>query len=402
MSNAEAIAATTSTRRLLLRHVTGNVTARPPDRARDTGDQLNLFLYHAEIDAAWRNQDMPGQVKPGETGRPPLPLTLFYILTAFSDDPEDMQSHSLLGRAMRVLHDHPVLSRADIAGSWTGSDLEDQIERVRITFQPLSVDELFKLWGAFQTHYRTSVAYQVSVVLIESARSSKTPLPVLRRGEDDRGVTSQPDLVPPFPALSELVLPGKQASALLGDEVALRGHHLDQGTLAVRLANPHLTDPVPVQILANTATEVRIKLLDTPDDPNAPKKWVAGFYTVALVLKDGDQERATNELPLAVAPRVTSAPATVVRGAPPDLKAAITLKHSPEVRPAQRAALLLGDREAPAQAHPAQTDTLDFEILQAPLGKHFLRLRIDGVDSFLIDPAVQPPAFDLTKRVEIQ
>ena len=46
----------------------------------------------------------------------------------------------------------------------------EQIERVRITPQPLSVDELSKLWTAFQTHFRISAAYQVSVVLIESTR----------------------------------------------------------------------------------------------------------------------------------------------------------------------------------------------------------------------------------------
>jgi hypothetical protein len=92
----------------------------------------------------------------------------------------------------------------------------------------------------------------------------------------------------------------------------------------------------------------------------------------------------------------------VTRGPLPDQKAQIALTCSPEVRPAQRVALLWGDLEVPAQPHPAQTAALQFEIRQAPLGKRFLRLRIDGVDSFLVDPAADPPAFDPSKLLEIK
>jgi hypothetical protein len=406
MSDGLAIAAATATLRRLLDkglEASVTVTASPLDKARTGGGpQVNLFLYLTQIDGAWRNQDIPGRVKAGETGFPPLPLALFYLLTAYHDDKDEVQGQKLLGRAMQVLHDHPLLGSAEIKDALPDSDLHEQIERVRINPQSLPVDEISKLWSAFQTPYRTSVAYQVSVVLIESARSARAPLPVLRRGEDDRGVTSQPDLIPPFPELSGLVLPGKQTSARLGDELVLRGHHLDQGTLSVRFTNPHLTDTVPVQVLFATASEVRIKLLAAADDPTAPKKWVAGFYTVALVLKDGDRVRATNELPLAIAPRITTAPADVTRGPAPDFKAEITLKCGPQVRPAQRVSMLWGDLEVPAQDHPTQTNSFDFKILHAPLGKRFLRLRIDGVDSFLIDPAADPPAFDLTKMLEIK
>ena len=32
---------------------------------------------------------MPGRVRPGETGPPPLPLTLHYLLTAYGEDDDD-------------------------------------------------------------------------------------------------------------------------------------------------------------------------------------------------------------------------------------------------------------------------------------------------------------------------
>jgi hypothetical protein len=404
MSNPFAIAAATATLRALLikRLEINDVTTRPPDKAREgfSGDQVNLFLYQTMPDAAWRNMNMPGQLKPGETGQPPLPLILSYLLTAYSDDLDDVKGHMLLGRAMSVLHDHPLLDAAEIqdatGGTVPDSDLHQQVERVRITLQPLPVDELSKLWTAFQTQYRTSAAYQVSVVLIESQRSAKTPLPVLERGKGDRGVTSQADVTSPFPTLLGIGMPEGQSSPRLGDVVTLKGLHLDVGTVEVRVSNPHLAGPGPVVIGPSTAKEIQITLTD---DPTA---WVAGFYTVAVTVTDGDDVRSTNELPLTIAPRITTAPLPLDVTRAPNEKAEIDLACSPEVRPGQRAALLIGDREVPAEAHPATTGSLKFLVEHAPLGEHFLRLRIDGVDSLLVlRPPNGPPVFDSTQKVKI-
>ena len=82
MSNALAIAATTATlRNMLLRRYSGldaelsdlEVTTQPPDLARKevSQAQLNLFLYQTVVNGAWRNMDMPRQVRPGETAAAP-------------------------------------------------------------------------------------------------------------------------------------------------------------------------------------------------------------------------------------------------------------------------------------------------------------------------------------------
>jgi hypothetical protein len=402
MSNGFAIAAVSATlRQLLLDGLQiGNVTVRPLDKARENlaNDQVNLFLYHAQVDGGWRNMDMPRQIKPGESGHPPLPLTLFYLLTAYSDDTDEVKGHGLLGNAMRVLHDHPLLDASEIQSA-TGanvpeSDLHEQIERVRITHQPLPLEEVSKLWSAFQTQYRTSVAYQVSVVLIESQRTAKTALPVLTRGKEDKGVTSQADVLSPFPTLESIEPPNQQFSARLGDVVTLKGHRLADGTPNVIVRSPRLTDPVPVVIEAgSTAKEIRF----TVDED--PAKWVAGLYTVAVEVTNADGVRTTNELPFTVAPRITALPPDVTRDA--DEKAEITVTFSPRVRSGQRAALLVGDREVPAPV-TAITDTLTFEMKNAPLGEPFVRLRIDGVDSLLVKRLEdKPPVFDETQKVNI-
>src|SRR3984893_18753467 len=116
MSNSLAIAAVTATLRKLLedgvRDVPGAVAStQPPDKVTTT-NLVNLFLYQTVINAAWRNRDMPRQLKTGEPGQPPLALTLYYLLTAYGegDDFQTVDGHRLLGPAMRVIHDNPVLA----------------------------------------------------------------------------------------------------------------------------------------------------------------------------------------------------------------------------------------------------------------------------------------------------
>ena len=113
MSQPSAIAAVAATlRNLLTLGVTPDqdlndttVTTMPPDRARAVGNnanQLNIFLYQAMPNAAWRNLDMPGRANPGEIAMPPLALTLHFLLTAYGRDNDLVQPFSLqlLGSAM--------------------------------------------------------------------------------------------------------------------------------------------------------------------------------------------------------------------------------------------------------------------------------------------------------------
>ena len=169
MSNSLAIAAVTATlQSILTAEVTADpdlndttVTLMPLDKARgtNTNNQLNLFLYQVLRDAAWSNQNMPRQTQSGETAFPPLPLNLFYLITAYGRDNDVARpfGHELLGKAMGVLHDHAVLSPDEIkaasAGALSRSDLDQQIERIRITLQPLSLEEISKLWTGFATQY---------------------------------------------------------------------------------------------------------------------------------------------------------------------------------------------------------------------------------------------------------
>jgi hypothetical protein len=395
VSNSLAIAAVTLTLRDLI--FTGvnadvggtDVSTRPLDKARTgAGNQVNLFLYQTTLDAAWRNGEMPG-APPGEPGHPPLPLVLHYLVTAYGLEDDDALAHRLLGRAMSVLHDHPLLGRDQIRAALAGNDLHQQVERVRITPEPLTLDELSKLWAAFQTQYRISAAWQASVVLIESTQPSRTPLPVLTRQ-----LTVQAGVVAPFPALEAVVLPDRRPSARLGDPLTLIGHHL-AGTTEVRLSHPRRAAPLtvpppPLTAVADTAVELVL--------PYLPDQVPAGTWTVAAVL--GGPDQVTGELPLRVAPRVTTGLPTTL---PRDPAGAVTvnLQCSPQVLPEQPALLLLGERRIAADPLPAATGSLSFPVPAAEPGEYLVRLRVDGVDSHLVDWAATPPAFDQSQKVTI-
>lgn len=412
MSNALAIAAATATlRQILLQGVTADpdlndatVTIQPLDKARGTNtvNQLNLFLYQIQRNPAWVNSDMPQQVQSGETGFPPLPLNLWYLLTAFgrNDDADNSAQpfgHHLLGKAMNILHDHPVLSAAEIVAATQTilpkSDLDRQIERIRITFQPLSVEEIYRLWTGFATQYRLSAAYEVAVTLIDSTRATRAPIPALTRGKSDQGIASQPDLTPPFPGLQTITPPDNQPSARLNDLVTLTGYHLDGTNVGVRFNHALWTAPIEIAPEpGGTATQLSVRI------PNNPSAWPAGFYVVeVLVQRPGESyRRSTNQLTLSLAPSITITPTSAPAG---NITYAVT--SVPDVRPTQRAALLLGDQETLAKDHPAQTATLTFVADNMTAGNYYVRLRVDGVDSLLVDRSVTPPVFTPTQRVTV-
>ena len=246
MSNELAVGAVTLTLRNLLDHVKDLkdsdiiddlptdvkptaeilITNLPLDEAYEfdqAKNQVNLFLYHVEHSAAWRNMEIPGRTHNGETAVPPLGLNLYYLITAYGQDKNEIIGHLLLGKAMSILYDHPLLSRDEIKIAFGASRLQDQIERVRITPQPISIDEVSKLWTGFQSQYKLSVAYQVSVVLIESRRPSTTPLPVLMRGPGDQGVLVQPFVIPPFPSIDSIDFPNHQNTVQQGDLLTING-----------------------------------------------------------------------------------------------------------------------------------------------------------------------------------
>ena len=208
MSNFLAIATVTACLKYLLEGV-HEVTSDPVDittlhptkldsvSISQKKNRLNIFLYHVTPNLRLRNSTLPIRNSKGElVNVTQIGLALYYLLTAYPKDDEDIQliAQRLLASAIRILNENPVLTSETINiattkyltgipegrdGSKIISDLADQTEPVKLSFQPLSLDELAKIWTSFfQTNFRTSVAYHATVILLDSKQSVKSMIPV--------------------------------------------------------------------------------------------------------------------------------------------------------------------------------------------------------------------------------
>lgn len=133
--------------------------------------RLSIFLYRVLENGEMKNRD---PVRNGSSVRyPPLFLNLFYLITPLTNSAEN--NHHLLGKTMRILHDSGIVKGALLKGI-----LEDTAEELRIIFNPISMEDMTKLWSSFLRPYHLSVAYEAKVVAIDSDRTLEVE-PVLRK-----------------------------------------------------------------------------------------------------------------------------------------------------------------------------------------------------------------------------
>lgn len=394
-------------------HVPGtNITTLPPDKAQEgNGKRLNLFLYQITPNAAWRNMPLPNQVKSGEFGYPPLAVDLHYLLTAYdsTDQEADLETQRLLGRAMLILHDNGLIDRTFLEQISPDSGLHQQVEQIKVIPSPLSLEEMSKLWTTFQSQYRLSVAYQVSVLLIESTKETRMPLPVLRRGAEDQGVLSQANMLPPVPTLTDIKLPAKQPSLRLNQVLTLNGHKLRSGPsnpARVVFYHPHLADRLEIEANRPENTDRLIQV--SPNDlPEAAQAFAPGFYQVVVEVEESQNgqvtPRATNALTFPLAPGLENLEVSPNPADPNKLQ--LTVTSVPPARQGQRVSALLGSIELPAQSISTATGQITFDVTnrkKIPAGSYRVRLRVDGVDSHLIaDYTALPLTFDDSLTITI-
>lgn len=395
------------------------VSSLPPDTiaidGADAAPRLNLFLHQVTPSAALRNIDLPSRDRDGRrTTSPPLALDLHYLLTAYGI--EELQAEVLLGYGLQMLHQNPVFSReqvrtaldpAPINGALLpalyqalrSADLAEQVELLKIMPVTMGGEEMSRLWSALQAHYRPTVAFQVSVVLIETQHPGRSALPVLTRGrfvpalQRDEGVFVTPGMVPPFPTLQSALAAahGTPQTLRLGDTVTLRGHHL-AGTARSLLMRNDRFGITHEMALADGTDETSVSF----NMPALPAVLPVGVYRLELSLvRPGDtQPRTSNALPIALAPAVTSfPPLAIARNAANVLS--LTLSVEPQLRVGQSVSLLMDSREAPAEPFAANAAQVEFSFANAPPagGTPLLRLKVDGIESVVINRVPRPPVF---------
>jgi hypothetical protein len=379
------------------------VSALPPDRVLPANGtestQLNLFLHHVTPNIGWRNAGQPTLNSRGErVSNPPLALNLHYLLTAYGE--KDFYAEILLGFAMQLLHEHPVLTRNDIAKALappgpatpsslpeslrdlSTSELADQVELVKITPEPLSTEEISKLWTAFQSHYRSTAAYEASVVLIETKAPTRPSLPVR-----DRNVYARPLQRPVVEAV--VSSRGDAESILAGDTILVRGRGLAGEVTHVTIGD---AAPPPSTI---GATEIVVPLAGTPLRAGVQSLRVVHELSMGTPAR---LHRGVESDPFAfpLAPSIATPLAkTLALDGPGLRKGTLAFDVAPPLAAGQRAVLLLNqllpagappDAVAAGVSFPAgpfttSSATVSFPVAALPDGTYLVRVRVDGVES---------------------
>jgi Pvc16 N-terminal domain len=125
---------------------------------------LSVWLYRIVRDDQTLNAaaERPSRNKVKRTC---LPFRFHYliapILKTKGDGAETEQQ--ILGKVIQSLHDTPILRGGDLKGDLEGKNLE-----LYLRMEPLTLEEITKIWDALDASYQLCVSYEVSVVCIES------------------------------------------------------------------------------------------------------------------------------------------------------------------------------------------------------------------------------------------
>lgn len=425
MSSALAIASVTHVLKDLLNDgmidhdvsgiVGGNVevSALPPDRIdvspSNTDSRLNLFMYQAVPNTGWSNIGFPSRNARGDRiSNPPLALNLHYLLTAYGAD--ELHAEILLGYGMQLLHETPALGRDAIRTSLappssvssgglppellalSTSELAEQIEQIKITPQVLNIEELSKLWTTFESKYRPTAAYLVSVVLIESKKSTKSSLPV-----------REPLVyVDPFknPVIEKILSQSADGQPIVENQKILDGYNLITRGYSLR----------------GDITFVNVGGIEvTPDNEDIDDKQI--IFTLPAGLKAGIQgvqvihEKLMGSPPdphkgvqsnveaFVLSPRIDNISVTNIQGTGDEPRSAdIELEIAPEIKETQKVILLLnefvpGNVTEPLNAYsfratpltlsspPGPSNIITIPVSGVEAGDYLVRVLVDGAES---------------------
>ncbi|HST22178.1 MAG TPA: DUF4255 domain-containing protein [Blastocatellia bacterium] len=132
----------------------------PADEIIDDKKKINLYLFRIEENPFARNQDWQ-PVGSDILRKTPLSLNLFYVVTPYAKTQED--GHRVLGEAMRILYDNAIIEPLLLQ-----EPLRNTAEALKLDLCSFNLEDLTRIWNAFNKPYQLSVCYQVRIVFIDS------------------------------------------------------------------------------------------------------------------------------------------------------------------------------------------------------------------------------------------
>ena len=369
-------------------------------------NRLNVLFTHATPNSGWTNSRLPNRDAGGAlVSRPMLALDLHYLITAIGL--EDFVPEALLGYAMHLLHEQPVLGAAAIRRSLgqgavdgavlpplfqnlAAADLADQVESIRITPRNPDPEQWSHIWSSMNVGLRASAVYTASVVLIEGTATPRSPLPVIEGRLAVRTIR-RPNIARAFVQPAAGTPPNITAPMFPGSTLLLRG----SGLLAEQETRVSIGGREVVPAPASTATEM---LAAIPADSPAGvgtiqvRHYVVGPGGAAdLRMREQSNAIAIGVRPI-IAPDAVNDPGIALSNAAivnNRITGTVTVRLAHPVEQRQRASLRLSGRDAvSAQSFAffvgplaADADRLAFDIANVPQGPYLVRIEIDGAES---------------------
>ena len=126
---------------------------------------VSLYLYRIAVNTSRRNLP-PSVAEDGRKFKPPLPLDLYYVLSAWA--PTAVKQQRLLGWTMRTLEDVSILPSNLLNHYAPEPDIFRPTETAEIFVDSLTLQDLNNLWSLTRNNPPLSVGYVVRMVHIES------------------------------------------------------------------------------------------------------------------------------------------------------------------------------------------------------------------------------------------
>jgi hypothetical protein len=127
-------------------------------------DGVSLYLYRVSVNA---NRNLPARLgRDGTVGRPPIPLDVHFLVTAWAGDA--IRQQRMLGFAIRTLEDSPILPAGVLNSYGPEPDVFRPEETVELVYENVSVQDVAYIWDVAQTKEQPSATYVARMVEIES------------------------------------------------------------------------------------------------------------------------------------------------------------------------------------------------------------------------------------------
>ena len=412
MSNHLAIATVTAALKKMLQEGISHdipgaqVTTARPDVANGniSGASINLFLYHAMPNTAWRNADLRTRRPKGELVKHgQASLDLYYLLTFYGNE-QRLEPQRLMGSAVQTLVDHPQLTQPMIqeaTGSMTDladSALGDQMQMVRFFPADITTEELSRIWSVFfQIPYSLSFAYQGTAVIIQGRKPGKSALPVRSR----RFYTT-----PVRPVIEKITTSGELNEPItLDSHLILKGRGLKGDITQVHLGKARLT---PQRVNENTV-ELTLPTL-APSEISALRAGAQGIRIAQIPNpppRDVDYAVLSNLMSVVLCPSIRQGTdgitvQTVIPLEDGHCAATITVTVDMTVSPQQTTFLMLNKADRTGKTYiirgehlTEDTITLTFNLTEVLSGVYLARVQVDGAESPLeVDTRSDSPTFE--------